>query len=154
MTTLAYEDDIHVWTLSQIEWLRQGQWGNLDIQHLIEELESMAGRDRRELESHFIILIAHLLKWEYQFHQLTDRWHSWQGGSWQGTIIEQRAQLAKLLRKVPSLKRYLVEAVAEAYPDAVNIAVKETKLSRSTFPLSCPYTIEQLLDEDFWPASH
>ena len=104
MTTLVYEYDIHAWTLSQIEWLRQGQWGNLDIQHLIAELESLAGRDRRELESHLILLIAYLLKWEYQFHQLADRWHSWQGGSWQASIIEQRAQLAKLLRKVPSLK--------------------------------------------------
>jgi hypothetical protein len=111
----------------------------------------MAKRDRHELISHLKILIAHLLKWEYQLQQLTDRWNSWQGGSWQATIIEQRDQIVSQLELSPSLKNELAQAVEKAYPNAVKIAAKETQLAKSTFPPICPYTLDQLLNEDFYP---
>jgi len=57
------------------------------------------------------------------------------------------------LRKVPSLKRELQTAVDDAYPDAIVLAIKDTGLYRTVFPENCPYTIEQLLDEDFYPKN-
>lgn len=149
--TSLYEHDFYAWIQHHIQLLKQGKWSEIDTEILIDELEGMAKRDRYELISHLKILIAHLLKWEYQLPQLTDRWNSWQGGSWQATIVEQRDQIVSQLELSPSLKNELAQAVEKAYPNAVKIAAKETQLAKSTFPSTCPYTLDQLLNEDFYP---
>ncbi len=43
------------------------------------------------------------------------------------------------------------EAADDAYPDAVDIAVRETPLSPERFPQACPYAIDRILDIDFYP---
>ncbi len=48
----------------------------------------------------------------------------------------------------------LDEAVEEAYPDAVELARKETDLSIDIFPQQCPYSIEQIQNEAFYPESN
>jgi hypothetical protein len=78
----------------------------------------------RELESRFIILMAHLLKWQLQLHTLAEQWQAFEGRSWRKTIIEQRALLDFLFDKVPSLKASLVLAREEAYPTARRLAIK------------------------------
>jgi hypothetical protein len=150
---LEYEKDFHQWIERHIQMLRESRFDELDVDHLIDELEGMAERDRRELTNRFIPLLAHLLKWQYQYKYLQDRWGTFTGGSWQGTITEQRTRITDLLADIPSLKRNLKDIVAHAYPKAVKIAIRETKLPQSTFPSECPYTLEQLLDDDFYPES-
>lgn len=150
---LEYEQDFHQWIEHHITLLRAGQLNEIDVEHLIEELEGMAGRDRNELVSRLKILIAHLLKWQFQLQQLSERWKEFDGRSWQRSIIEQRSEIADQLENIPSLKNNLNELVALAYPKAVKLSVKETKLPSSTFPRDCPYTIEQLLNDDFYPES-
>jgi hypothetical protein len=146
-----YEQDFDAWIQQHINLLKQGKVAEIDVDHLIEELEDMGKSNQRELVNRFIPLIAHLLKWQYQYKQLQDQWVAFTGGSWRGTITEQRTKLAKLLKQSPSLKGKLSEAILDAYPDALKVAVSETSFPKSTFPNSCPYTIEQLLDEDFYP---
>ena len=148
-----YEHDFNAWIHNQISLLKAGKTNEIDIEHLIEELEDMGKSNLRELESRFIILIAHLLKWQFQLATLETQWQDFEGKSWRKTIIEQRAQLLYLLKKVPSLQQKLQNAVTEAYLEAVMLAVKESKLSQSIFPIDCPYTIEQLLDDDFYPEN-
>jgi hypothetical protein len=143
--TEIYDKDFHAWIQSQIHLLKTGKTNELDIAHLIEELEDMGRSNVRELESRFLILIAHLLKWQFQAEK--------QSSGWRGSINEQRMQLIRLLRKVPSLKQELQIAVDDAYPDAVLLAMKDTGLDYSIFPNHCPYTIEQLFDEDFYPEN-
>jgi len=145
ISALEYERDFQGWINQHIALLKMGKFNEIDVEHLIEELEDMGKSNIRELENRLVILIAHLLKWQFQTAQ--------QSGSWRGSIIEQRVQILRLLRKIPSLKRELPNAVSDAHPDALNLAIKETKLSASTFPKECPYSIEQLLDEDFYPDS-
>lgn len=123
-----------------METLKFGKLSEINTDILIDELESMAKRDKRELISHLIILLAHLLKWH--FH----------GTSWNNTIIEQRMQIIEQLEMSPSLKAYLSEALEKAYPKAVQLAHKETKLSKNIFPTNCPYSLEQILDDDFYPS--
>ena len=77
-----YEKDFYAWIQYHIELLKQGKLEQLDVEILIDELESMGKRDKRELVSHFIILIAHLLKWQFQPHQRSN--------SWQNSIDEPR----------------------------------------------------------------
>lgn len=150
---LEYEQDFHQWIEHHITLLRDGRLNEIDVEHLIEELEGMAGRDRNELVSRLKILIAHLLKWQFQLQQLSERWKEFDGRSWQRSIIEQRSEIADQLENIPSLKNNLNELIALAYPKAVKLSVKETKLPSSTFPRDCPYTIEQLLNDDFYPES-
>jgi len=149
--TEIYDSDFHLWIQRHIELLKTGKTNELDIEHLIEELEDMGKSNVRELESRFLILIAHLLKWQFQLKKLQTQWEKFEGKSWRSTIIEQRTLLLFLLKKVPSLKSALAESVKEAYPESVKLAAKESKLPKQTFPTECPYTIEQLLDEDFYP---
>jgi len=146
---LEYEQDFHSWIEKHISLLKTGNVNDLDKEHLIEELEGMANRDRNELVSHFKILIAHLLKWQFQLNQLNERWSDFKGSSWRATIVEQRSEIQDQLENIPSLKRSLEEAITKAYPKAVSLAVDETGLSKKTFPQNCPYTIEQLLEKNF-----
>ncbi len=139
--TTLYNQDLYGWVQHQIALLRQGRWAEIDTNILIEELDSMARRDRHELVSHLIILIAHLLKWQYQPEH--------RSRSWRNSIIEQRFQIDRQLELSPSLKPFLEEAVQQAYPDAIKLAVKETRLPKSTFPNKCPYLLNQLLEEEF-----
>jgi len=88
-------------------------------------------------------LIAHLLKWQFQpVHR---------SGNWRGSIVEQRKPVTRQMKLSPSLKPFLMDAIQEAYPDAVDIAMKETGLKVSVFPETCHYILEQLLDDEFYP---
>lgn len=149
--TELYEYDFNAWIIQQINLLKAGKTNEIDAVHLIEELEDMGKSHLRELENRFIVLIAHLLKWQYQYQQLQEQWKIFTGGSWRGSIIEQRTKMIKLLKQNPSLKKELNHAIANAYPDALEIAINETDLSESTFPKVCPYSVEQLLDKQFYP---
>ncbi len=153
MTDLAtlYETDYTTWAEQQFELLRMRRFEELDIAHLLEELSDMSKSDRRELRSRLLVLIAHVLKWEYQYRALSERWREFEGRSWRNTIIEQRKQLADLLKQSPGLKKAIVDTVEAIYPDAVELVSDETGLPLASFPECCPYRAEQLLDKAFYP---
>jgi hypothetical protein len=136
-----YQQDYHSWLHHHQRLLKESRFAELDIENLIEELDAMSKKDERELLSRLIILLAHLLKWQYQ--------PTMQSNSWLSSIVEQRAQLDLLFEDIPSLKNKLPDSLSKSYPKAVAIAVKETGLS--VFPEECPYTGQQLLDGDFYP---
>lgn len=139
----AYERDFHDWVESQLILLHAGRLGELDVAHLIEELEGLSASQRRELHSRLQKLIHHLLKWQYQPERRSP--------SWQATIDEQRDEIERLLEQSPSLKRLVPEAVARVYPKARRDAARETGLPAMRFPKQCPYT-EPVLLGDEWPG--
>jgi len=79
--------------------LWQGKFSEIDAQNIAEELESMAKSDKRQLVNQLIVLIAHLLKWQYQPDH--------RSSSWQGTIREQRRRIWQLIEDSPSLQHEL-----------------------------------------------
>ena len=141
-----YETDYYQWAKHQAELLQKNDFLAMDIEHLIEELEGMARSDKRELESRLTVLITHLLKWNLQ-PSLKEHWQSWEK-----TIIEQRTQLESLLDKMPSLHSSLEPIMQDAYPYALKWVIRETKLPKETFPSHCPYSVNQLLEHDFYPT--
>ncbi len=144
MTISLYEHDFAQWAQRQADLLRQGCWGDLDVEHLLEELDSMGASERRELVNRLAILLAHLLKWRYQPQR--------RGHSWRLTIKIQRLDVAAVLRQNPSLQPRLHEFFNEAYTKAILQAARETGLDETaTFPGDCPFSIEQVLDDDYWP---
>jgi hypothetical protein len=139
-------EDYYGWTQETAEKLRQGRLSEVNMEDLIEEIEDMGGSIWRALDSRLTVLLAHLLKWQYQPER--------RGRSWRITIKEQRYQIAKLLRKNPSLKPALEETINEAYPGAVLAVAKETDKDEDTFPLTFEqtgWTWEQVLDSEFYP---
>ena len=140
---ISYEQDLYAWTKEHVALLQTRQFDKLDVPNLIEELEYMAKRDKRELFSRMILLFCHLLKWQFQ----TTR----RSRSWEKTIIEQRHQLEFILADSPTLYHKLAEKWAILYIKAVKQASRETKLSLNSFPATCPYILEQVLDDDFYP---
>ncbi len=146
-----YNNDYTAWAHHTAELLKAGRFGQLDIEHLVEELEGMGASEQRELESRLRVLLAHLLKWQFQHKKLADRWAEFDGRSWKNTIISQRDELDILFEKYPSTKRFLLGSIADAYPYARRLAAKETGLVLNTFPARCPYTQEQILKDDYYP---
>ena len=153
MSNLAteYDRDFNAWVQQHITLLKQGRMSEIDVEHLIMELEDVSKSNLRELKSRLIVLIAHLLKWQFQLATLEAQWKEFEGKSWRRTIVEQRTQIFELLEDMPSLKNQLQETMEATYPKAVMYAVDETGLPKSTFSDSCPYTVEQLLDKTFYP---
>jgi len=139
-----YERDFSAWAEEQVQLLRHQQFTQLDVPHLIEELEDMRSSTRRELVNRLTVLIAHLLKWHYQPNK--------RSRSWEVTIQVQRSDIADLLADNPSLRAQWDTFFRRAWPKARKIAWGETGLDLQIFPAACPYTAAQLLDENYWPG--
>ncbi len=134
-----YDQDFYQWTQEQAALLKAGALAQLDIENLVEEIESMGKSQKRELYSRLTVLIMHLLKWDYQPEM--------QCGSWKNTILTQRREIKFLLKDNPSLNRIVSDTVHMVYSDSVEAASVETGLPKSIFPETCPYSIEQILGE-------
>ena len=103
----------------------------------------MGRSERRELESRLEKLLAHLLKWKYQ--------DSRRGKSWLLTIKEQRKKFVNCLNENPSLKNKKEERLVIVYEYAKLSAAKETGITEDIFPDTCPWTFEQIMDNEFFP---
>jgi hypothetical protein len=143
-----YEQDYSAWAEAHVALLKAGRFESVDVAHLIAELEDMGQSERRRLESHLRVLLAHLLKWQFQYAQLAERWQEFDGRSWRNTIVHQRTQLQLLLHKHPGMKRLWLTAKQEAYADARVLAAKETGLSIENFPEICPYCDAEIVEQD------
>jgi hypothetical protein len=140
-----YETDFFEWTQSTADMIRQRRFSEVDWEHVAEEINDMGLRDRREVRSRLIVLIMHLLKWQLQPEKRAR-------STRRSTIVEQRRQLGLVMEDSPSLARIPHAALPALYRAAVKDAVKETGLRADRFPEDCPYTAEQVLDGDFFPA--
>jgi len=140
-----YEYDFFAWTQTTGALIRAGKWYDLDREALAEEVESLGRSEYRELEHRLDGLLMHLLKWHYQPSGRQT------GHSWRSTIREHRRQLTRLLRDSPSLRPRMATVLPENYANARVDASDETGLPLATFPQACPWTVVQVLDEDFWP---
>jgi hypothetical protein len=148
-----YEQDFHLWIEKTISQLQNGELQKLDMENLIEELKDLGKSDKNSLESNLMILLAHLLKLNIQ----NDAPESMKG-SWYNSVIEHRKRVKKQIKKTRSLKSYLKQILEESYEDGRDIAIKEGKLAsygvripqEEEYPHNCPFTIEQILDEDFY----
>jgi hypothetical protein len=138
-----YNRDYCLWVDLMMQLLHEGKLTQLDIPHLIEELDDMSGSQRDALESNIEIILMHLLKYCFQ-PQLRSR-------SWLLTIFEHRNRLKKAFKRSPSLYRYYQEVFPECYQTARKFASLETGLLMSDFPETSPFTPEQVIDIDYLP---
>ena len=142
--TTLYDRDYLLWIETTLQRLRDRDYDHVDWVNLLEEIEDMGKSERRSIKSNLTVVLMHLLKWEFQPQFRT--------GSWAGSITQHRTRILYALEDSPSLKNYLPEVLEAAYSRARKEASEETKLPLSIFPVDCPYAIEQVLDDGFWPG--
>ncbi|MFB2875955.1 DUF29 domain-containing protein [Floridanema aerugineum] len=142
--TNLYDTDFYAWTQKQVQLLRQRDIENLDIENLIEEIESLGKQEKRELVNRLKILLGHLLKWQYQPNH--------RSRSWIRTIREQRNEIKNIIRENPSLKPFLNDAKIAAYSSGVDLAIDETGMFIDIFPKLCPYSWEEIENPNFFPG--
>jgi hypothetical protein len=153
MNNQLYERDFNVWRETIIKKIKQQDFNDIDWEHLLLELEDMGKSEKRSFVSNLTILIAHLLKLTVQADA-----PEMMKGSWYSSVTEHRFRVKKDLEENPSFKNYLHEVIFIAYADARKLAIKESKNAKlgvrkpeeTEYALDFPFTIEQLLDEDFY----
>jgi hypothetical protein len=138
-----YESDFYTGCMREAQLLREGRLAELDLPNLAEEIASLGNEQEHALGSSLRILLVHLLKWRYQAKRRTR--------SWAGTIVRERGNYDDRLLKNPGLKSIQGELLARAYRRARREAAAETGLPLAALPESCPFTLAQVLDDDFWP---
>jgi len=137
-----YERDLDLWLENAIVQLKAGDFHNLDVENLIEELEGLSGRNKHEIENRLIRLIEHILKRCY-----VDMPDCYRG--WEVTIINQRDKLRRLLRQSPSLKRHFLQSFYESFDTALEIVKTEYEINfPNTWQFSCD--IDAMLTAKFW----
>jgi hypothetical protein len=136
-----YESDYEQWLVTMVLLLKNKQVDSLDYEHLIEELEALGREQKSAVESLVIQVIQHLLFYQY--------WHrEWDYNQrhWRVELIAFRTQLE--LRLTANLRNHLAQRLDYLYGKAKKMAEVKTDLK---FPLQCPYSLEQVLDEDWLP---
>ena len=86
--TALYTEDETAWLEAMAEAARRGDLAALDLHHLSEYLTDMALRDRRQVKNRLVVLLTHLLKWQFQKER--------RSRSWRTTVLTQRQRLADL----------------------------------------------------------
>lgn len=138
-----YEHDFYTWALRQAELVRGHRFAELDLENVAEELESLGKEQAHRLQSSFRVLLLHLLKWRHQPQR--------RSRSWRGTIVRERTNVEEILGGNPGLKLRCAELFAAAYRGARKEAAAETGLPIATFPEASPFTVSEVLDDEFWP---
>lgn len=142
--SMPYDQDFHAWSEEQARLLRARSIAGLDWENLAEEIRSLGGSERSEIRSRLVVVLHHLLKWQYR--------PSKRKGGWSASLLEARDQLNERLKESPSLRPYVTTVLAKQYSIARLRASDETALPLEKFPVECPYTVEEILDEGFHPG--
>ena len=138
-----YEIDDYLWLEETIKVLKNKDLENLDIDNLIEELESLGRSELNKVRSLLKQIIIHILLLEY-WQEEYDRNCS----HWKGEIIAFRDDLNNSL--TTTLKNKLVQELDHIYNVALKVVVQKTGLASNLFPDNCPYSLEQLLDDNWY----
>ena len=141
--TSLYEQDILLWSEETVAQLKARDFDNLDIDHLIEEVEALGISQKKELISRLIVLLEHLMKRLY-----VNSPHDYLG--WERTIRTQRSELEVLLDAVPSLRTRWEISFDKAWRIALKNVSRE--YNQTDFPVDWLYSRSpaDMLDRDFW----
>jgi hypothetical protein len=146
--TTRIDDDFGRWLVDQASALRERRTFSLDWDNLAEELEDMYAQLEKDLESDLRIVLEHLLKLQFEPSE-----NEWKGRSrnWKVHTIERRARIDTILEKSPKLRQRAAAFVMTQYPVAIRKVATQTSRRRATFPPLCPWSVDQILDPDFFP---
>lgn len=142
--TSLYEQDFFAWSEEQGRLLKARNVAALDWDNLAEEIETLGRSERSEIRSRLVIVLLHLLKWEFQPAK--------RKAGWAASLLEARTRLVQALDESPSLRSYPETVLDKEYRIARLKAAAETRLPAEAFPLLCPYSVSEILDDSFLPG--
>jgi len=146
-----YDQDFYAWTQEQAALLREGAVHELDLTHLVEEIEDMGHSQQDKLASHLLVLLTHLLKLQLAaIHRPHDYARAAHG--WRLTCRAQRLQIAKVLRRNPRLRPTVVEELADAYQIARLEGTQALVIDEDLIPERSLWSEKEVLAADFWPG--
>jgi hypothetical protein len=133
------------WANEQAALLRAGKLTAIDAHHIAEEVEAVGRSVQRELTGHTSVLLAHLLKWKFQ--------PSRRSKSWEFTIRTQRKEVAYVLDEAPSLRGKFSDSawLDIVWSKARSTASNETGLDLDGFPEVLPWSVDDVLSQEFHP---
>jgi hypothetical protein len=140
-----YDLDFYAWALEQAQLIRASRLTEIDLDNVAEEIESYAKTERRDVGQFVSDLLGLMLKW-VAFPGL-------QCPHAQLPIEQQRHKVACRLKDSPSLMTILQNDISLLYNRARMTTLAETGLPNATFPTTCPWSFEQIMDKGFWPSS-
>ncbi|UFP95754.1 DUF29 domain-containing protein [Gloeobacter morelensis] len=140
----TYAKDFDLWLRQTVRLLRERRWQEIDLEPLIEQIESLGKSERRAIASQLTRLLLHLLKWQYQPRRRSD--------SWLDSISDARTQIELVTQDSPSLRDYPAEQLEQSYARARQKAATQTAMPLSTFPEQCPYALPLVLEDSWLPG--
>jgi len=140
-----YDTDFRTWMQTQIDALRRGDWNALDMDNLIDELESLGRGSTVRLRHELCELLVWFLCWNYAFESRPKHPH------WYVRIGSGRVELDVLTHVWPHLRAEAEARLPECYAYAREVASEETGLPLDAFPETCPWTAALIMHSTFWP---
>jgi hypothetical protein len=143
--TALYDQDLAQWGTQTAALLRAGELERVDLEAVAEELDSLGSSVPVCAGSVLKDLLVWFLAWNYAPDQRPAHPH------WYVRIGNQRIVLDVLLGCSPSLRPRVVQELADAYARAREVAGEETGLPLEAFPETCPWPVQQVVRQGFWP---
>ena len=140
-----YETDHYLWIETTLQQLENKDVNNLDWQHLVEEIEALGIEQRRKVESYLKQLLIHLLLYRY--------WETEKGScqrGWNIEIANFRDELEFSFRS-KTLYNYFLTCLEQVYAKSRRQAIQKTGLHPNVFPKQCPFSIKDILDDEYFP---
>jgi hypothetical protein len=148
-----YDEDFFAWTQDQAARLRELKASRrsmpLDLEHLAEEVESLGSERRDAVRSQLRRIIEHCLKLEHSPAREPRR-------GWRDSIIDARHAIED--RLTPTLRQDIAATLPRLYEQARRkpengLQVSGERDDARSRPADCPYPLEELLAEDWYPIN-
>ncbi|HLL30858.1 MAG TPA: DUF29 domain-containing protein [Allosphingosinicella sp.] len=136
----GYEADYAAWLDHQVALLKADRWSEVDKDNLIDEVESLGRSEFRGFVRAFEIVIAHMLKWDFQPERRSN--------SWIASIVEHRERIEQELEDSPSYRARTGEALRRAWRPARALAANEINLPLKQLPAELPYSFEDVMNRE------
>ncbi len=139
-----YDRDVHAWAQQQTRAITERRLADIDWANVAEEIESVGNSQKSEIRNRLRILLLHLAKWEFQPEK--------RKAGWIGSIGEARSRIAGVIDDSPSLRRLPADRLDWSWKRARLQAAEDMRRPLDSLPEDCPYTVEQALDDTFFPG--
>lgn len=143
---LLYDTDYQLWLNNTVTQLKARDFSNLDLEILIEEIESLGRSEKHAISSYLMQLCEHLLKIKY--------WEAERDmclRGWKLEVRNFRLQIQEELEASPSLNSFLQDVFAKQYRNGRKLFLDASDLSDKLIPEDADFSLEQALDEDWLP---
>jgi hypothetical protein len=144
-----YDDDFYAWTQHQAAVLREIPVADnrFDRENVAEEIEDLGKSERDAVRSQVRRIIGHFLKLQYSPAQ--DSRHGWLG-----SILDARQTISDKIS--PTLRREIESELERLHRDGrkraeIGMIGHGEAESARLMPRACPYTFDQIYEEDWYP---